>query len=120
METLAASPRDSVTYYAFAEDNYPGTPRRTVTDLRYIDIRAFKREYKLADPAVAMGDPQDSTSLEELIARQRFNLNRASRLAKHKPTDRVSPEDPLKIAGFEETLLGLTREFTEGIEEIGR
>ena len=58
------------------------------------------------------------TSLGELIARQRFNLNRATRLARHKPGDRVVAEDPLKIAGFEETLAGLTREFTEGVEGI--
>ncbi len=57
-------------------------------------------------------------TLAELIARQRFNLNRANRLAKHKPTDKTFAEDPLKIAGFEETLAGLTREFTEGVEGI--
>ena len=53
-----------------------------------------------------------------MIARQRFNLNRANRLAKHKPADKTFAEDPLKIAGFEETLVGLTREFTEGVEGI--
>ncbi len=119
IETLAASPQDSVTYYAFAEDNYPGTPRRTETDLRYIDIRPFKRDYKLADPAAGVpGEPDELATLEELIARQRFNLNRAHRLAKHKAGDKVEGEDPLKVAGFEETLLGMTREFTEGIEAL--
>ena len=49
LEKLAASPTDSLTYYAFAEDNYPAGARRTETDLRYIDIRPFKREYKLAE-----------------------------------------------------------------------
>ena len=51
LEKLAATPTDSLTYYAFAEDNYPGRRKRTETDLRYIDIRPFKREYKLADSA---------------------------------------------------------------------
>jgi len=118
IETLAATPQDSVTYYAFAEDNLPSGPRRTETDLRYIDIRAFKREYKLADPAAGMGEPDELATLEELIGRQRFNLNRANRLAKHKVTDKSVSDDPLKIAGFEETLLGMLREFTEGIERI--
>ena len=45
LETLALTPTDSVTYYAFAEDNFPGGSRRTETDLRYIDIRPFKRTY---------------------------------------------------------------------------
>jgi hypothetical protein len=119
MEKLAASPTDSLTYYAFAEDNYPAGARRTETDLRYIDIRPFKREYKLADSADAGFEGEDEfATLGELIARQRFNLNRANRLAKHKPTDKTIAEDPLKIAGFEETLVTMTREFTEGVEGI--
>ncbi len=106
LEKLAASPTDSLTYYAFAEDNYPAGARRTETDLRYIDIRPFKREYKLADSADAGIEGEDEfATLAELIARQRFNLNRANRLAKHKPTDKTIAEDPLKIAGFEETLV---------------
>jgi hypothetical protein len=86
--------------------------------MRYIDIRPFKREYKMADSADGMEGTDEFTTLAELIARQRFNLNRATRLAKHKPADKTIAEDPLKIAGFEETLAGLTREFTEGVEGI--
>jgi hypothetical protein len=118
LEKLATSPTDSLTYYAFAEDNYPAGARRTETELRYIDIRPFKREYKLADSPSGMEGTDEFTTLAELIARQRFNLNRAIRLAKHKPSDKTIAEDPLKIAGFEETLAGLTREFTEGVEGI--
>ena len=118
IETLNATPLDSVTYYGFAEDNFPGGSRRTETDLRYIDLRVFKREYKLAEPGSGDGDPAEFIALDELIARQRVNLNRANRLAKHKPTDRTQADDPLKITGFEETLLNLTKEFTEGIERL--
>ncbi len=118
LETLAATPLDSITYYAFAEDNFPGTPRRTETDLRYIDLRVFKREYKLAEPGSGEGDPGELIALDELIARQRVNLNRAKRLARHKPTDRTEAEDPIKIAGAEEALITLTKEFTEGIEAL--
>ena len=39
--------RDAVTYYAFAEDNYFDKPRRVTTELRFIDIRPFKREYQI-------------------------------------------------------------------------
>ena len=118
LEKLAASPTDSLTYYAFAEDNYPAGARRTETELRYIDIRPFKREYKVGDSPSGMEGTDEFASLAELIARQRFNLNRAIRLAKHKPSDKTIADDPLKIAGFEETLAGLTREFTEGVEGI--
>ena len=119
LEKLAASPRDSLTYYAFAEDNNPAGPRRTETDLRYVDIRPFKREYKMGESGNADIEGEgESTSLAELIARQRFNLNRAKRLAKHKPADKTFVDDPLKIAGFEETLVEMTRELTEGFEGI--
>jgi hypothetical protein len=116
LETLNATPQDSITYYAFAEDNYPDNPRRTETDLRYIDLRPFKREFKLGEPG--SGEPANLIALEELIARQRVNLNRANRLARHKPTDRTAVEDPIQIASFEDSLLNLTKEFTTGVEAL--
>jgi hypothetical protein len=118
LETLAATSSDSVTYYAFAEDNHPGGPRRTETDLRYLDIRPFKREYKAADGEAGDDNGGESTTLEELIARQRFNLNRGVRLARRKPTDKAPADDPLRIATFEESLAGLVREFTGGLEGV--
>jgi hypothetical protein len=39
--------QDAVTYYAFAEDNHPGRPQRTTTELQFIDIRVYKRSYQL-------------------------------------------------------------------------
>jgi hypothetical protein len=118
LENLAASPTDSLTYFAFAEDNYPAGSRRTETDLRYVDIRPFKREYKMGESGSGIEGEGEFSSLSELIARQRYNLNRAKRLAKHKPADKTFADDPLKIAGFEETLVELTREVTEGFEGI--
>ena len=44
LEHFELTQKDSVTYYAFVEDNYPGGPRRTETDLRFIDIRPFKKQ----------------------------------------------------------------------------
>jgi hypothetical protein len=118
IESFHATPLDSITYYAFAEDNFPGKPRRTETDLRYIDLRPFKREYALAEPGSGDAEPGELIALDELIARQRVNLNRANRFVKHQPTDRTEADDPLKIAGLEETLLGLTKDFTEGVEQL--
>jgi hypothetical protein len=40
---------DSVSYYAFVEDNHPVHPQRTTTDLQFIDIRPFKRSYQILD-----------------------------------------------------------------------
>lgn len=39
--------QDSITYYAFAEDNHPTLPHRTSTELQFIDIRPYKRAYQL-------------------------------------------------------------------------
>jgi len=47
LEEHELTPTDSITYYAFAEDGFPDGPRRTVTDLRFIDVRPFKRIYKV-------------------------------------------------------------------------
>jgi hypothetical protein len=47
LEAFGLSPTDAVTYYAFAEDNFPGQAQRTETELRFIDIRSFKRIYKI-------------------------------------------------------------------------
>jgi hypothetical protein len=38
--------RDGISYYAFAEDNYPAGPHRTTTPLQFIDIRPYKRTYQ--------------------------------------------------------------------------
>jgi hypothetical protein len=47
LEDFTLTHQDSVTYYAFVEDNHPDGPRRTMTELRFIDIRPFKREYQI-------------------------------------------------------------------------
>ena len=39
--------QDAVTYYAYAVDNRPDEGKRVTTDLRFIDIRPFKREYQI-------------------------------------------------------------------------
>ncbi|APW59167.1 hypothetical protein [Paludisphaera borealis] len=118
LETFKATSTDSIVYYAFAEDNHPDGARRTETDLRFLDIRPFKREYQFSEGGGGGGGDGESTSLDELIARQRFNLSRASRHARRRPNDRTPAEDPIRIATFEETLVGLVREFTEGLEGV--
>lgn len=76
---------DSVAYYAFVEDNYPGRPHRSVTDLRFIDIRPFRIRYSVRDddPVGGSSSPGPKiATLEEIIKRQRFNLNRSMTVAR--------------------------------------
>lgn len=41
--------QQGLTYFAFAEDNHPAHPHRAVTELQFIDIRPYKREYQLLE-----------------------------------------------------------------------
>jgi len=47
LEDHRLSPKQSVTYYAFAEDNVPGKANWAESELRFIDIRPFRRIYKV-------------------------------------------------------------------------
>ncbi len=88
---------DAITYHAFAEDNYPGGPHRTVSELRYIDILPYKQAYELAE-ASGGSCSGASVTLEELIARQRVNLNRTF-AAEGEPS--IGDETARRLAGFE-------------------
>lgn len=84
LEFFELTERDSVNYYAFATDNYPESPHETTTDLRFIDIRPFRRTYTVVDPDDPMGTPGGGEKiifLGELIKRERALLNRTRRVA---------------------------------------
>ena len=119
---------DAVTYYAFVEDNYPGAtsgsqgpngscrPNRTTTELRFIDIRPFKRAYQMATSEGGPPSGESSTSLEELIARQRVNLNRSFAQL---DVPQVDAETAARLAKTERELAIVTREFAAGMEQLG-
>ena len=65
LEKHAINFKDGITYHAFAIDNDPSGPHRVVTELRFIDILPFKKEYRLVD---GESPGEDSLTLEELIA----------------------------------------------------
>jgi hypothetical protein len=123
LEFFALTQQDSVMYYAFAEDNRPNNPQRTESDLRFIDIRPFRRLYRAPDEADGMNMPQQGPqlkSLEELIARQRYGLNRSIQLDrrfKHSGASDLSGVDAL--IKFEGELAKSTRELAEGLEARG-
>jgi hypothetical protein len=120
LEYFQLTQKDSVIYYAFAEDNYPESPRRTETDLRFIDIRPFKRFYRVIDPEMSNGEGVRLASLAELIARQRFALNRTIQISK-RPEGSGHPDLNTidRLIQFEEELAVATRELAEGLEGLG-
>ena len=104
---------DAITYYAFVEDNYPAKPHRVVTELRYIDILPYKQGYELVDGGgTCCGS---SVTLEELIARQRVNLNRTFAFERDQS---VGAETTRRLAKFEQELAAATAEFAEGMAAI--
>lgn len=122
LEHFQLSQQDSVMYYAYAEDNRPGSVQRTESDLRFIDLRPFRRLYRVIDPDAAMQQQQGPQlkSLEELIARQRYALNRTIQIGrrfKHSATPDLSGIDAL--IKFEAELAKSTRELAEGLEARG-
>ena len=123
LEHFELTQQDFIMYYAFAEDTKPTGAQRTESDLRFVDIRPFRRLYRLVD-ADGMNNggnqgPQLKT-LEELIARQRYALNRTiqmdRRFQRSGEADLSGIDSLIK---FEGELAKMTRELAEGLEARG-
>jgi hypothetical protein len=119
LEQFLLTQKDCVAYYAFAEDNHPGTPQRTTTELRFIDIRPFLRTYRLFDAPDPMPGPQrELIFLDEVIARQRFNLNQTMRLETHSRA-RIDLAQVEKVSAFENKLATQTHDLADFLIGLG-
>ncbi len=119
LEQFLLTQKDCVAYYAFAEDSRPDAPQRTTTELRFIDIRPFLRTYRLVDAAEAMPGPQrDLIFLDEVIARQRFNLNQTMRL-ETRSRARIDLAQVEKVAAFENKLATQTHDLADFLANLG-
>jgi phage terminase large subunit-like protein len=113
LEKYALDYKGAITYYAFAEDNHPPKPHRVVSDLRFIDILPFKQDYQFVPGEGSCSG--SSISLEELIARQRDNLNRTFALERDEQVDDAALG---RLAKYEGELYAATTEFAQGIAAI--
>jgi hypothetical protein len=112
LEDHALAQDDAVTYYAFAEDNR-AQPRRSRSELRFIDIRPYKREYQFVD-GNCQGGGGACLSLEEIIARQRQNLrNTFANLDRQPVQDRLAG----RLSRSQQQVLAATRDFAAGWEQ---
>lgn len=122
LEFFELEQTDSVAYYAFAEDNYPGRSHRTVTDLRFIDIRPFRIRYSVRDdmPGNADSPPgPEIATLEELIKRQRFNLNRTMNLdRKTKRDEKIDLNVVDGVVTSEAEIAQATRELADFLSNL--
>jgi hypothetical protein len=123
LEHFLLTQKDSVMYFAWAEDNRPGTPQRTETDMRFIDIRPFKREYQVIDPDPMPGGGGGGggfRTLEELIQRQRFGLNRTLNIERHAAIGRLPDPTTLEqLMEFERDLAENVSNTAMGLEDRG-
>jgi hypothetical protein len=119
LEQFLLTQKDCVAYYAFAEDNRPETPQRATTELRFIDIRPFLRSYRLIDtPDAPPGQQRELIFLDEIIARQRFNLNQTMRLETRSKA-RIDLAQVEKIAAFENKLATQTHDLGDFLVSLG-
>ena len=122
LEYFELTQKDSVMYFAFAEDNRPDQPQRTETEMRFIDIRPFKRTYQVVDPdpMPGMGGGSGLKSLSELIQRQRHALNRTMQIEKRATYGQTPDASTLdQLMTFEKDLAGSVRETAEGLVARG-
>jgi len=116
LEFFELTQKDSVMYFGFAEDNRPDLPQRTETDMRFIDIRPFKRTYQVIDPDPMTGMGGGLKTIEELIKRQRFALNRTLQIEKQAAVGRKPDASTLdQLMQFETDLAKSVRETAEGL-----
>ncbi len=120
LEQFLLTQKDCVAYYAFAEDARPDGPQRTTTELRFIDIRPFLRTFRLVDAPDEMpgGMQRDLILLDEVIARQRFNLNQTIRLESRSKV-RIDLPQVEKVAAFENKLAGQTHDLADFLIGLG-
>ena len=116
LEHFQLSQKDSVMYYGFAEDTRPGNAQRTETDLKFIDIRPFRRNYRPYEPPQGMGQGVRFKSLEEIISRQRYALNSTIQLdRKQQHTGQSDLPAIDALVKLESELAQATRDFAEGL-----
>ncbi len=114
--------QDAVTYYAYAEDNYLGQPRRTVTPLRFIDIRPYKMDFQVVESEGGGGGESSdgsSVTLEELISRQRQALSQAFQSVQKSSQHPPSIETISQLTDEQTGIKEATLEFSAGMAERG-
>ncbi len=120
LENYSLTMQDAVTYYAFAEDNYFDNPRRTITPLRFIDIRPYQMDFEVAQSEGESNADEASNeglaTLEELITRQRQELSQAFQIEQQSEAQR---DVVLRLVEAQQDILDATRSFSQGMEQLG-
>lgn len=110
LEDLNVSYPQAITYYAYAVDNREPESQRATSELRFIDIRPFSREYEFKE-----GSCQgECLSLEKLIHEQRGILGRTFAASLREEAGRQLGSG---LAADERELRAKTETLTAALEE---
>lgn len=111
LESFALSERDYIAYYAYAVDNRGSGPRRSESDVRYIDIRPLRQFYlEVEQDPNNNGGGRVLVQLDEIIRRERFLINRTRRLLRSSNVDLATQLGTIdRMVESQSELAGLTR-----------
>ncbi|MDV6031297.1 MAG: DUF4175 domain-containing protein [Phycisphaera sp. RhM] len=116
LEDLNVSYPQAITYYAVAVDNRMPQSQRTTSELRFIDIRPFSRDYEIIDSQCNCQG--ECLTLEKLIKQQRQTLGQTFVVTQ--TTDRL-PADSRRAAeqlsSQQAALLEQTETLTVALEQ---
>ncbi|MCG8649742.1 MAG: hypothetical protein MI861_07910, partial [Pirellulales bacterium] len=123
LEHFPLTEKDYIAYYAYAIDNHPDHPHRVESERRYIDVRQLKIDVLLRDDDDNDGDGANRNALatlDELISRQRYLINRTRTL---QLMDSEELSDKLRLLDRhverQGDLASLTRLVAERLQERG-
>jgi hypothetical protein len=114
LEDLNVKYPQALTYYAYAIDNREPEAQRVTSDLRFVDIRPFSREYEFKEGQCSGNCQGECLTLEKLIKQQREILGRTFAVSQQgKAAENVGT----KLAGQEEDLQAKTESLTAALEQ---
>ena len=117
LEDLDIAYPQAITYYAYAIDNRNPEPQRVTSELRFIDIRPFSREYEFSDKNSSTNCQGECLSLEKLVKEQRGILGRTFSVVQQGTT---VAEAGTKLADEERQLREKTQALTDALlEKVG-
>lgn len=115
LESFGLTEKDFISYYAYAIDNREGSPQRSESEIRYIDIRPLRQYFaERESPPGNGGSGNLRVGLNELISRQRFLINRVRRLTRATSTSLAAQMGTIdRLVENQSELAGLVRALTE-------
>ncbi len=121
LESFGLTEQDYVAYYAFAIDNREGNSNRSESDVRYIDIRPLRQFFRdrTGMPGSSLGNGF-STSVGEIIARQRFLINKTRRFVRSGSNLEQQLGTIDNLVREQSDLAGLARFLIDRLAELGR